>query len=351
MRALRRLGAGAAAAGLLLAGCGGGGGDLPSDPQEAVAVAARNAFDGSFTLTFDADFSDDVIAQAEQDDPEAATGLRLLNNEPLSITVDEGTFAFALTVDGNDFVAVRFLGDGLYLKFDAEAAGDLFTEQDLADLQQLRGQIDQLGGAEGPFGPIAGVAQALFDGRWVGIVELPEDAGDTLTNLGGAALAGGVDPDQARQALAQAGLTDPEAFVSNYLDVTGGEDGRYDAELRVRDLLQAVAGLGEQLGQGAVTEEIPDDVPETVGGLVIVTDGDALSAVEVDLARLADAIGEEIEGVDIQEGDAVLRVNVSDSEGVDEPGDAETITWEQLQQLLQLFMGGAAGGLGGSTSG
>lgn len=343
MRLRRGLSA-VAGAGLLLAACGGGG-ELPEDPQEAVAQAAENAFEGGFTLTLDADISEDVIAQVREDDRQAAVALSFLREDPVSITVtDGGRVGITVRSDGETFAELRVLEDALYARADLERAAEAFG-QDPSGVRQMREQVGQMGGAEGPFGPVAGLLQALLEGRWAGIIDLPEDPSKVLAPLGGFQ----VDREEARAALRQAGLSDPRTFVESYVTVTNREEGTFQVSLDLRGLVEAFADIRERVDGGPGSVQLPQDAPETLEGITLRTDGDRLSAVEGDVFRLVQAMDdteglEELSEAGISEGDVVLRLRIDPPGGVDAPGDAETLTWSQVENLMRMFMGGFAPG-------
>lgn len=349
MRPSSRLAAAGTTAALALAACsggGGGGGDLPSDPAAAVSEAAANTAENGFTVSLDAELSDAAREQAVAEGGEDAERfLSLLGNEPLRLTVDEDDhFAMTFNDEGGTLVQLRFVEQGFYLQADVEPLVERFGGS-ADEVSQVRSQIEQFGGAGGgPFADIATLGTALFDGRWVGITDLPEDVGEQLQNLGGQQ----TDPEAAEEKAEELGFRDPQAFIENYVEVTGGEDGRYEAQLDAQALVDAFGEFSQAAGQALPTGEIPEDVPETVGPVTITTEDDRLSGIEADFFRLAESMASEEELADLQddgigEGDVILKIGITEADPVEIPGDAETIQWSTVESLLQQFLGGFGG--------
>lgn len=344
----------AALAALTVTACGGGGG-LPEDPQEAVVAAVENRAEGGHSGTFSVELSDRAIELAREDDPEAAEVLEAFQGDVATYTVDDPRFGFALQIDGDQPVQVRNLGDAFYLLVDIPALVERFDVEGTVDMEDVRNQVS---GASVFLGNLAPIVDAWLEGRWGGVVEIPdnpgEQASEVFSDVLPPELQEQVQPgEQPTELMSELGLDDPRSFVETYVQVEEGGDGRYEASIRARALAEAFVQLAQEAGPAAAmagqpTQEELSDIPETVGGLIVETEGDQISRVELDPVSIARSLGEtETEG--LEEGDVVLSLSFADPDGalLEEPDDAETVTFEQLLdtlerfgQLAQQFMGG-----------
>lgn len=327
--------AGLAALALLLTGCTGGG--LPDDPQEAVATAFENTFEGGTGISASLQVSDRVREQ-ELDDERTRRVVEALGAEDaVRVALRSGEFGLAVALGDGQPLQVRRLSDAFYVLVDVPALVE-FLRADV-DVEELRGQVGQFSIL---LGDLAVFAEAAVNGDWVGVSEVPEDAGEQLRGALGATEAPTVDPDEAEQAASELGLTDPRAFVERYLEVEEAGEGTYTATLRLRALVRATSDKADELGTGAVapSDQELQDVPETVSGVTIQTEGEQVSAVEVDLAPIVTA-AEDRDAVpsDLQEGDAVLRLAFGEPDGalLEAPEDAETVPFQDVVDTLGRF--------------
>lgn len=342
---------------LALASCAGGGGGLPDDPQAAVAAAFENRFAEGATVTASLQLTDAARQQLSGQDTPPAVLDALTSEDALSLTRVGGETAFSVAVGDGRPIQVRALESAFYLLIDVPA----LTEAAGADVspEELQSQVGQ---ASMLLGELSSLVDAALNGRWAGITEIPDDAGQQLQEVFGGIAGPTPDPTEAAELASELGFGSPSAFAERYLQVQEGDGGTYTATLNLRELVRASAQSAQQLAPGGAAPEIEDlqDVPEQLEGVTVETEGEQVTSLEADIIRLARSAGEAADTEGLSEGDVVLQVSFSepDSEQLQAPEDAETVTFEDALGVLEQFAGmlegfgqGFSGGTGSGGTG
>lgn len=333
---------------VILAACGGGDDALPEDPQEAVVQAFQNRFDAGTTVSATLRVTDAGRQAFLADTPEAevASQEKLLDvltaEDALTLTVRDDQVGFALGLGEDRPVQIRSLGDAFYVLLDIPALLDFFEADMSAEDLALPDE------ASAVLGDLTALWDAMREGRWAGITEIPDDAtkqiNEVLSGIGGPVPT--PDPTEAREAASELGLASPSQFVERYVEVEEGEEGDYVGTLRLRALVRAFAEAGQGLAPpgagGALSDQDLQDVPETVGGVGIEVDGDQVSAVTLDVHALGQALAENPEeDITFEEGDIVVRLDFAEVDGalLEAPEEAETATFEDVLDVARLVAG------------
>lgn len=271
---------GALAVGVVAAGCTS---QEPPDPETALVQTVDETLDGAFSYRLVAQADREALDDLGQSLGSVAARLNLFE---VSGVVDGATVSVDLQVFGTRplFQLRRYGAEELFVRIGTD-------DGPLAALAtpEIEGRL--LGVAVQTSQPDAVVAAigALFDGEWVEIsgafdpsalTGLPEEDGDgEPTSL-------------------ELPTPLPE-IVADYLTVVDqvSDDGTTTArvDLRVRDLLRALASLGQDGFDAAAFEEGLALLPEAVTGDVLITDG-LVEAVVFDVAEAAREAGEDVSG-------------------------------------------------------
>lgn len=166
-----------ASAALLASACGGGSSlDVESDPSQALSDAAQNLAENDAieaVIRLDADPDDLAALAAEGGDelpPEAAEAI---TNSSLRIRAegsgDDGRFAMAVVIDGEESIEVRAIGQEVYVRADVRGLLDRFDTTGTAaaelesGLEQMQASgLDFVGPAvEGEWIHLSGVQQVM----------------------------------------------------------------------------------------------------------------------------------------------------------------------------------------------
>lgn len=333
---------------VILTACGGGGDALPEDPQEAVVQAFQNRFDAGTTVSATLQVTDAGRQAFLADTPEAevANQEKLLDvltaEDALTLSVRDNQVGFALALGDGRPVQTRALGDAFYVLLDIPALLE-FVEADVsAEDLALPDEVSAV------LGDLTALWDAMREGRWAGIVDIPDDAGAQLNEVM-SGIAGPLptpDPTEAREVASELGLTSPSHFVERFVEVEQGEDGDYVGTLQLRDLVRSFAEASQRVAPQGADEVISDrdlqDVPETVGGVGIEVEGDQVSAVTLDVHALGRSLAESPEeDITFEEGDIVVRLDFAEVDGalLEAPEEAETATFEDVLDVARLVAG------------
>lgn len=266
--------------GVLATGCTA---EAPPDPATALVQTVDQTLDGAFAYRLVAQADREALDDLGQSLGSVAARLNLVE---VSGVVDGSTVSVDVQVFGTQplFQLRRFASDELYVRV---GAGD----GPLAALAtpELEGRL--LGVAVQTSQPDTVVAAigALFDGDWVGISGAFDPAALTGRSDGA---------DRGEPTTAELPTPLPE-IVADYLTVADqvADDGTTTTrvDLRVRDLLRALASLGQDGFDAGAFEEGLALLPETVTGDVHVRD-EVVQAIVFDVAEAAREAGEDVSG-------------------------------------------------------
>lgn len=272
--------AGVLAVAVVAAGCTS---DEPPDPETALVQTVDETLDGSFAYRLVAEADREALEDLGQSLGSVAARLNLFE---VAGVVDGATVSVDVQVFGTQplFQLRRFGAEELYVRV---AAG----EGPLAALAtpELEGRL--LGVAVQTSQPdtVVTAIGALFDGDWVAVSGAFDPA--ALTGLSD-------DTDGADPTSAELPTPLPE-IVADYLTVADqvSDDGTTTTrvDLQVRDLLRALASLGQDGFDVGAFEEGLAVLPETVTGDVLTRDG-VVEAIVFDVAEAARAAGEQVTG-------------------------------------------------------
>lgn len=328
----RRLAAAAAVVALGAAACGGDSSGLPDDPQAALTQAFANRAEDGFSATVGAEVSDAARERIAADDPTAGELLGALSDDPLVVSTDgEGRFGMALRFDGEPVLEIRGLQEAFYLRMDVEALARRFDPEGGGGVADMRGQLDQL---EPLLGELTRLVRAAFDGRWVGVTGFSEEDARRLAEQ-----FGGAPAEDASEAAAELGLLDLESFADRYLVVESADEGVYEVAVRLRALVEAGVQLSAATGQAMGAPSELAEVPEQVGGVLVTVEDEQVATVKADVAELAASAGEQAS--ELQPDDLVLTASFDDPDDdlLEEPDDAETAPWSEVERLLTGMLG------------
>lgn len=275
--------AGVLAVAVVAAGCTS---DEPPDPETALVQTVDETLDGSFAYRLVAEADREALEDLGQSLGSVAARLNLFE---VAGVVDGATVSVDVQVFGTQplFQLRRFGAEELYVRV---AAG----EGPLAALAtpELEGRL--LGVAVQTSQPdtVVTAIGALFDGDWIGISGAFDPA--ALTGL-----ADGADGEGGEAPTTTELPTPLPEIVADYLTVADqvSDDGTTTTrvDLQVRDLLRALASLGQDGFDVGAFEEGLAVLPETVTGDVLTRDG-VVEAIVFDVAEAARAAGEEVTG-------------------------------------------------------
>ncbi|MDX1658698.1 MAG: hypothetical protein R3343_07755 [Nitriliruptorales bacterium] len=321
---------------LALAACGDGG-----DPEERLADAFEDTFDGSFAYEFTVDADSEALGDLGDGAGQAAA---FLGGFSVSGTVAEETASFGVTLLNQQIFELRTIGEeAFYLRLGindllAAFGGGAFDPQD-----ELVPAIDALGLGE----DIKAAVIDAFNGTWVGVEG--EFDSEELSALFGAG-ADDVDDEESRERVREVFGEDIPGFFERFVTVTEEEEEddvhRFTVALEIRELLRAAAELNEELGVDdsaafADLEADLEDLPETVPGTVITADG-LVEVISFDVAAAAREVGEDVAGA------VEIRFEISDHDEVEAvvaPEEATTLTAEQFAEAVRKLTE-LTGGLG-----
>lgn len=325
-RAGRALVAVLAAAGLLATACD----REPADPDARLSQAIEATFTDSFAYRISAEADREALGSLGEGAGQAGA---FLNTFAIS-----GVIAGELTT-----VEVQILVSDPVLEVRRFGDEELFVRLGLLDLPlqidgptQLEQDLLAVASDTGLPTTVSDGIEALFDGRWVGVVgEFDPAALGILASPGPSPSATATDaPPSLGDGLPR--------FVRAFLDVREEvtDDGlrRYDVDLRLRDLLRSLAEVGGNLEVGAVDlEALEEDLaalPETVAGRIDTADG-LVTALRFDVAEASRAMGREVPG------QILLRIDVSDVGGItapERPADAVAVPSDDLAGGLEQLL-------------
>lgn len=259
--------------------------DEPPDPETQLVQTIDETLDGAFAYRLVAQADREALDDLGQSLGSVAARLNLFE---VSGVVDGPTVSVDVQVFGTRplFQLRRFGSEELYVRV---GAGD----GPLAALAtpELEGRLLGVAVQTGQPDTVVTAIGALFDGEWVGITGAFDPAA-----LAG--LSGGEDGDADEPGGAELPTPLPE-IVADYLTVSeqASEDDttRTRVDLRVRDLLRALASLGQDDFDVGAFEEGLALLPETVTGDVVTRDG-VVEAIVFDVAEAAREAGEDVSG-------------------------------------------------------
>lgn len=343
---MRRLGAAAIAATLVLAGCSGGSGpEAKENPKDALLSALENVSkrDGhAITVSLDA------TAESVQalDSKNGETGMTLEDAQKIvdsSVQIlskgngEDAQVEVVVTIAGEDDLAMKVVDQVLYLQADAEGIAETFGG-DPSQLDVVARQAEAQG---------LDFVRPALEGQWIAIA-----GGEQLQQqIGG----GSTDDTAAQQEEFFKDLT--QAFRETAeVEHVGTEDAgeHLAASLSVKDLYSKVLGaLRARLGSAAGFTPLPaaTDVPDETVVLDVWVEDDRVSQVAFDLAQIERVASEAEENAADR---AALVIALDDFEDeVEPPEDAVEVEAQQLFQLLAPMMFPGAGGMGnlGGTKG
>ncbi|HVT22212.1 MAG TPA: hypothetical protein VHE57_12585 [Mycobacteriales bacterium] len=332
-----------ASAGLLV-GCGGGssgGGSTPAANNAGAAPAAElssaiTSLGQASTLTaslkLDATGSE-LLDFVHSQDPKAdltssqagliaGAALTFEVAAPKGKTLNElsglsnsGAVNIAVSDNGKDFFAIRFVGQTLYL------------QADLKDFLNAIGQEEAFRQIQSGGGQLPGFVQALVQGKWV---SLPLS---TLKSLTGA-LGGGIGspkPSEANHLVDQL-----KALLTKDVTVTRSSSGGTDTLTLTTNLRSFAADITTAFksvpGAGAALDStdlsaVPD---KDISMVATVTDG-ALSTLSFDLGQLADKGGSSL---------PLQLAFTRSGPAITPPSGAVAVDLQQLGGLIGAFGGG-----------
>ncbi len=252
----------------------------PAGPEEALVQTVEQTLEGSFAYRLVAEADRQALEALGTSLGEVAARLNLFE---VTGVVADGTVTADLQVLGTEplFQLRRESDDRVVVRV---AAGD----GPLAALAtpELEGQLLGMAVQTGQSDAVVAAIGALFDGSWVAVT------GQFDPGLL-------VDPTAAATEDETAELATPlPDVVADYLAVTdrteadGTETLRVD--LRVRDLLRALARLGSDVDLEAVEEQLVV-LPEVVTGDVVTRD-EVVEAIVFDVAAGAREAGQDVPG-------------------------------------------------------
>lgn len=258
--------------------------DEPPDPETQLVQTIDETLDGAFAYRLVAEADREALDDLGQSLGSVAARLNLFE---VSGVVDGPTVSVDVQVFGTRplFQLRRFGSEDLYVRV---GAGD----GPLAALAtpELEGRLLGVAVQTGQPDTVVTAIGALFDGEWVGITGAFDPAA-----LG---LPGGADRGDAEPGSAELPTPLPE-IVADYLTVAeqASDDAttRTRVDLRVRDLLRALASLGQDDFDVGAFEEGLALLPATVTGDVVTRDG-VVEAIVFDVAEAAREAGEDVSG-------------------------------------------------------
>lgn len=334
---------------LLLSACGGDGGPDPSeDPKGALVEAFRDLTerDGiSLTLSIDSDEESlqTFLEDGGSDVPEGTAGTILDSSLSLASNnasePEEASSELTLELGGEEAAAIVVDGYDFYARADVPYIMETFGS-DPGSLDQQLAQVP----------PGFDFLEQAVDGEWIHLTGLQQFVEQAAKSGQAGQIAPNPGEQQKKMLEGLARILEENSEVSE-----GDEEGpgtHLEAKLDLRSFAQEFQGIIGQLsmvpGAGQELPAPPSDLPE--GDLILdawVDDG-ALTQVELDLLKNAEALGEgepAAEGV----GDLGLLVTFEDFDGdVDPPDDAIEVS---VQDILGTMMGGLgrSGGTGGGS--
>lgn len=270
------------AMGVVAAGCTA---DEPPDPETALVQTIDETLDGAFAYRLVAEADRDALEDLGQSLGSVAARLNLFE---VSGMVDGSTVSVDVQVFGTQplFQLRRFGAEELYVRVGT-------SDGPLAALAtpELEGRLLGVAVQTGQPDSVVSAIGALFDGEWVSITGAFDPA--ALSGLSGGADGGEDEP-------ASTDLPTPlPEIVADYLTVSDQtpDDGttRSRVDLRVRDLLRALASLGQDSFDAGAFEEGLALLPPTVTGDVVTRDG-VVEAIVFDVAEAAREAGEDVSG-------------------------------------------------------
>jgi hypothetical protein len=322
---MRKLSIAVALSALLLASCGGGGPSAKESPRDAFTEALNRLRDAAgLTLTFSlASTTDDLVALSEGSLTEEQANWILSSSLTFAANKSEDpedaqAEISADVADVENAVQIHVVGNTLYVRADVQALAELFG----ADTSQLDAFAQQAE-AQG-----MNFIRPALDGEWIaleGLDQLSQAAGTTQ------------DISEQQQKVM-------DKFVQSLSDSAeatfeGADDigDHLVVTIPLRDAYQNFAELGQELGGAPIPP--PTEIPDEDATVDVWLDGGSLVQIQLDFLQFADLAEEDIpEGVD----ELALRLGVEEGEiSVEEPDDATKV---DLQQLMQMFMGGVGGG-------
>lgn len=334
---MKRIGALAAAVGLLLAACGGGSGPDPqANPKEALVSAFENLANSEgmeIVLSLDATAESLTgLAGEGGESMDEATVEKILDSSLRMVTRgkgEEAQFEMVATIAGEEDLEIKFVDKVFYFRADAAGLAETFGG-DPSDLDVMAQEAAAAG--------LSFVEPAL-NGEWIavtGIEQLAQQFGGTMD-------AQGMAENQ------QKVIDDISAAIEESATVTSEGSDDVGDHLRVAipirelytKLMTSFQGIpGFPGGQMPPSSEVPD---EDVA-LDVWVDDDRVTQVSLDFVQFMKMGG----GATSTEGPVALLMAFEEfDDEIEVPGDAVEVPAEQL---MQIFMG-AAGGMGGATGG
>ena len=302
----------------------------PADPEARLTRAIEATFSDSFAYRVSAEADREALGSIGEGAGQAAA---FLNTFAVSgvIAGELTTFDVQILVSDPVLEVRRFGDEELYVRL-----GLLDLPIQIDGPTQLEQDLLAVASETGLPTTVSDGIEALFDGRWVGLVGEFDPAA-----LG---LLGSPEPTPSPTATtALPSLSDGlPLFVQAFLDVREevSDDGRrrYDVDLRLRDLLRSLAQVGGDLEVGTIDLEALEDelaaLPETVAGRIDTADG-LVTALRFDVAEAARAMGREVPG------QILLRIDVSDVGRVvapERPADAVSVPSDDLAGGLEQLL-------------
>jgi hypothetical protein len=259
------------------------GGEATKDPKGLLRQALAGLGEGpglTVTASLDTDMASLRAAAAEAPQPVPDALLQLLADAALRVSVplgdaSAGTAALELEAGGEELLALRGVGQGVYLRADVRrlmaAAG-----QDPAALDGLAAMLAS-----------AGIPAAALDGAWLRLAEATAMA-EEITGLPIQGEAGASPAALRARVERLAGILADASEVEHVGADANGEQVR--ATVPLRAVYDAVLASADELGLPPASSELPsrDEVPDTsVFVDAWVRDG-RLTAASVDLRQFAD---------------------------------------------------------------
>ena len=255
--------------------------EAPAGPEEALVQTVEETLEGAFAYR--------LVAEADRQALEALGSS--LGEVAARLNLFEVT---GIVADGTVTMDVQALGTAPLLELHRDADDRVLVRVAAGDgplaavaTPELEGRLLGMAVQTGQSDAVVAAIGALFDGSWVAV------DGEFDPGL----LAGGTTAAAAEDAEGELPTPLPEV-VADYLSVTDRtEDGgraTLRVDLRVRDLLRALARLGRDVDLEAVEEGL-GVLPEVVTGDVVTRDG-VVEAIVFDVAAGARQAGEDVPG-------------------------------------------------------
>lgn len=256
--------------------------DPPADPEQALVQAMRDTLAGDVAYRLVAEADREALAALGRDLGSVAARLNLF--EVSGVAVD-GAMTVDVRVAGTEplFQLRRAADDTVHLRV---AAGDGVLGA--VATPELEGRVLAMAVQTGQSDAVVAAIGALFAGQWIEVGGGFD--GSVLDALGD----GQTEGDSA----APETSTPLPEVVADYLVVTDRTEAdgttTQRVDLRVRDLLRALARIGGDLDEAAVEDGL-EALPEVVTGDVVTRD-DRVEQIVFDVAEGARQAGDDVPG-------------------------------------------------------